>query len=254
MSSFNRWSAYGSIGRLTRILFLSTDMLSIMFLIAVFVYGCWLNHNRAQYAELLAPSLYVDVSRIMIIVSLIAIINGIIAVYSVLKELRCLIYSFATASFILFVMLLMGGVMGFVFSQKLVHQIPLDLKMLTSLRELYGSPDNLGLTGAWDDLQRNFQCCGVNGTNDHTVWKTSKWYMHHKAPKNTLPDSCCVPGSEEACHQSEPGSFYTDTCYMLLRTDLLTVMHVAAWLLIVASISILLPALFAAVHARLIQK
>lgn len=65
---------------------------------AVFVYGCWLHHNYAEYAELLAPSLYVDVSRIMIIVSLLAIANSLISVYGVAKELRCMIYSVRRAS------------------------------------------------------------------------------------------------------------------------------------------------------------
>jgi len=243
------------MGRLVRILFFATNLLSVLMLLAVFVYGCWLNHNRAQYAELLAPSLYVDVSRIMIIVSIIALINAFIAVYSVLKELRCLIYSFATANFILFVMLLMGGVMGFVFRNKLIHHIPLDLKMLTSMRELYGDADNKALTQAWDDLQRNFHCCSVNETNDYTIWKTSKWYMHNKEdPKPLLPASCCVPGREQECAVAAPSSFYQDTCYMLLRTDLLTVMNVAAWLLVISSLILLLPALFASIYARLIQK
>lgn len=63
---------------------------------AVFVYGVWLYHNYSEYAELLAPSLYVDVSRIMIVVSLLAIVNAFISVYGVFKELRCSIYAVST--------------------------------------------------------------------------------------------------------------------------------------------------------------
>ena len=64
----------------------------------------------------------------------------------------------------------------------------------------------------------------------------------------------CVPGREQECAVAAPSSFYQDTCYMLLRTDLLTVMNVAAWLLVISSLILLLPALFASIYARLIQK
>ncbi|KAI1732351.1 tetraspanin-15 [Ditylenchus destructor] len=162
MGSFGRWSAYGSFGQSIRLLFLSTNLLSVLLSLSVFCYGAWLYHNRSQFAELLAPSLYVDVSRIMIVVSVMAIINSAIAVYAVLRELRCLIYS--------------------------VPQSAEDVEELSRI-------------------------------------------------------------------QSEQSQLiYPNTCYMLLRTDLLSVVHVAAWLSLVSSFFMLVPAFFAAFYAKLIRK
>uniref|UniRef100_A0A1I7ZW55 Tetraspanin n=1 Tax=Steinernema glaseri TaxID=37863 RepID=A0A1I7ZW55_9BILA len=259
MGSFGRCTAYGSLGRSLRMSFFATNLLSVMLSFAVFVYGCWLVHNRSQYAELLAPSLYVDVGRIMIVVSLMSIANAVVAVYAVLKELRCLIYSFSIASVIIFVMLFIGGIMGFVFRYKLTNQIPLHFKMLTSLRELYAMPEMDAVTNAWDELQTNFKCCGVNGTDDYRVWRTSKWYMRQKEPKRLLPESCCAPGQYEEClkvdfYRPDSELLYTETCYMVFRTDLLAVVYVAAWLSIVSSAALLIPAVLAMLFARLIKK
>lgn len=274
-SSFWRWSAYGLYGQSAKYIFFLTNLLAIIFSLATFAYGTWLYFNRSQYDELLSPSLYVDVCRIMMAISVLALANNCIAIYSVLKELRCLIYSFSTASVILCFSLLIGGIMGLVFCQKL-EQTPLHLKMLTSLKELYSIQDMPAITRAWDSLQEEFKCCGVNGTEDYMIWRTSKWHMHHKEPKLAFPESCCVPKRLKECRalaqfmdldqqqqqgiasvsSTTPSSlpFYTDTCHRPFREDLLSVMHIAAWISIGCSLYMLVPAFFAAFYAKLVRK
>ncbi|VDL80276.1 unnamed protein product [Nippostrongylus brasiliensis] len=211
--------------------------------IACIAYGAWLASSRGQYAELLAPSLYVDVARILLVVSVLTIINQFITTFSVVKELRFWVYASAVTSVIIFIMLFIGGIMGLVFRSQLTTQIPLRLKMLTSLKELYGTAEMQQVTDAWDQLQSNFMCCGVDGADDLQVWRASKWYMHQKVvPKSVLPDSCCVPGKASECRVGDlknpnTTTTYTATCYMPLRTDLLYVVNVAAWMSIVGSVA-----------------
>uniref|UniRef100_A0A914LWQ3 Uncharacterized protein n=1 Tax=Meloidogyne incognita TaxID=6306 RepID=A0A914LWQ3_MELIC len=92
-ASLWRWSAYGFYGLSTKYCFLLTNLFAAIIAIITFSYGAWLYVNRSQYYELLAPSLYVDVCRIMMVISLMSLANSGIAVYAVHRELRCLIYS-----------------------------------------------------------------------------------------------------------------------------------------------------------------
>uniref|UniRef100_A0AC35TY59 Tetraspanin n=1 Tax=Rhabditophanes sp. KR3021 TaxID=114890 RepID=A0AC35TY59_9BILA len=258
MGSFGIGSAYGSFGRSARMCFCITNAISMAFLIVIFGYGIHMVVNYGQYSELLAPSLYVDVARIMIIVSIIAFLNAIYGYFSIIKEMRCLSYGYCVANLIIALMLFIGGMMGHVFVYKLYNQIPLNLKMLTSLRELYGIGGQEEITYAWDELQKNFGCCGVDGQNDWGVWKTSKWYMHYKThtEKPIIPDSCCKLGMLEHCRGINLTSdhLFTQTCYQPFNDSLGYVTKVAAWLSITSSILLIFPVIFAILYTRLIRK
>ncbi|CAB3407864.1 unnamed protein product [Caenorhabditis bovis] len=254
-----RGTAYGAGGRTIFYIYIITTLISILFSIACVCYGSWLIARRSQYAELVSPSLYVDVGRILVVVSLISIACYLICTYAIFKEMRCVVTSCAVASIVIAVMLILGGIIGLNFREQLVNYTPLNLKMLTSLRELYGTHDMDAITEAWDHLQKNFKCCGVNGTDNAVIWRTSKWYMHQKAPKVLLPESCCIETELERC-QSNPfnndgdAPYYTKTCYQPLRDDLLHVMAVASWLSIANAIVQVIPSGASCWYSRLIRK
>ena len=120
-------------------------------------HGAWLVTTRGVYAALLQPQLYVSVAHIEIVIGLIGIVNCFVSLYSLTRQLRCILYSHAVAAVIISLMLAVGATMAYVFRYQLVYQTPMQLKMLTSLREVYGKTDAEGkdLTDAWDAVQTN---------------------------------------------------------------------------------------------------
>lgn len=73
--------------------------------------------------------------------------------------------------FIVFVVMLVGGILQFVFREKIVTT--LDRELMAAI-PYYGTKPEY--TRAWDDTQSFLQCCGVRSYKD--------WNGY-------LPDSCC---------------------------------------------------------------
>jgi len=206
------------------------------------------------------------VAFLLIVVGLLSILVAAIGYYAASRELRCLMYSFSVTNLVLFLMLLIAGIMGFVFQTQL-RACALNLQMLTALQNFYGQPNNQPVTQAWDAVQAEFHCCGVEERtgSSFVIWRTSKWYMDQREPRQLVPDSCCVRNSDgdivdiDACRRPDTRNanasvIYGQGCYRKLENDLLWTATIAGALGIASSASLLMPALFSALLARLIQK
>ena len=85
--------------------------------------------------------------------------NSLFGFYSSYKEVKSLLVVYLAVSTLLLTVLVMGGVMAYVFR----HQIELNMKsqLMADLRRY--DPDNvdIGVTLSWDRTQSLLQCCGI---------------------------------------------------------------------------------------------
>ncbi|KAI4480676.1 PREDICTED: CD151 antigen [Polistes canadensis] len=131
------------------------------------------------------------------------------------REVKCMLVTYFIIVFLLFVTILIGGILGYVFSEKLVNT--LEREMSGSLR-LYDHRKSVRDT--WDTTQTQLHCCGV-----HT-WRD---WGHHGL---RVPQSCCrevQPGQRFNCSAGtdtvNPSNAYLEGC--LNRTQIYMQQHAA---------------------------
>eukprot|EP00057_Strongylocentrotus_purpuratus_P007423 XP_011661897.1 PREDICTED: tetraspanin-4 [Strongylocentrotus purpuratus] len=84
------------------------------------------------------------------------------------------------------------------------------IKELTAGLSQYNKSQSL--TKAWDVLQSELKCCGVNGSSD---WTTTPNVTLNGA---RFPDSCCDPAFEKGC--AATGTAWMDGCQPKLTMKL----------------------------------
>jgi tetraspanin-11 len=106
--------------------------------------------------------------------------------------------------FLLFVTMLIGGILGFVFREKVTQTMKQEM---TSSLKLYG--ERYTITNAWDLTQERLKCCGVDSWRD---WQ--KYAL--------LPESCCQEtygGQKKPCRDSPSAlTLHSNGCLTVTST------------------------------------
>lgn len=138
--------------------------------------GIWTLVAKAFVAELLGTNLFLGAVYIFIASGIIISLVAFFGCMGAVKEIKCMLLMYFIVVFILFVTLLVGGILGYVFKDKV--QYTMKQKMVSSMRD-YNDSHRQYVKYAWDQTQATLECCGVDGIKD---WE-------HYGP---TPQSCCI--------------------------------------------------------------
>ncbi|KAF4533370.1 hypothetical protein B566_EDAN002768 [Ephemera danica] len=172
---------------------------------AVLGIGVWTLADKAFINELLGTNLFMGAVYIMIATGAFVGFLAFFGCVGAAKEIKCMLLLYFLLVMVIFVVMLVGGVLGYVFRET-VHNT-MEQEMQASLR-LYG--EKRAVTNAWDATQETLHCCGVTNYQD---WQ------------DRLPESCCIldeNGEKSQCRYNSE-LIYPDGC--LIATEMFVREH-----------------------------
>ena len=94
-----------------------------------------------------------------VIAGLLCLVNSLYGVYCCYKEVKSLLVIYLAVSTLMLSVLVMGGVMAYVFR----HQIETNMKsqLMSDLRLYHPDDSDSVVTRSWDRTQSLLQCCGI---------------------------------------------------------------------------------------------
>ncbi|XP_076855260.1 leukocyte surface antigen CD53 [Brachyhypopomus gauderio] len=166
---------------------------------AIFGFGIYLSMT-SRYASLIPSLKSMTFANSLFIIGIFVTCVSFLGFLGALKENRCLLISFFTLLFLLMMAELVVACLLLMYEREMNTYVEKELKASVDTAR-YKTSNSTDLQ-EWDAIQRTFECCGVNSSND---WN------------GRVPDSCCK-SSSSPCKIEEPTSYWKDGCYDKLKT------------------------------------
>uniref|UniRef100_A0A8D0GEY2 Tetraspanin n=1 Tax=Sphenodon punctatus TaxID=8508 RepID=A0A8D0GEY2_SPHPU len=160
--------------------------------------GVWLAATQGRFASLSFSFPSLSAAGLCMATGAVIMVVGFIGCIGAATEQRCLLLTFFLVLSTLFLLELVGLLLFITCREQFDRYAQEDLKR--GLR-LYKTEGNLGLVNAWDMVQGEFRCCGVQNYTDWFEMRNETW----------VPESCCMELS--ATCQSNSATWWTEPCY-----------------------------------------
>lgn len=151
------------------------NLIFVIAAIALIAVGAYVQIKLTDYYDFFGND-YTGPGILLICVGAFIFIIAFFGCMGALKENYCLTMTFAVLLAVVFILMIAGGIAAYVLRSDVEDKVETILK---DAEKNYGKED--GVTKAWDKLQEEFSCCGVN---NYTEWKNLNL-------NTTYPRSCC---------------------------------------------------------------
>ncbi|KAL1506827.1 hypothetical protein ABEB36_006117 [Hypothenemus hampei] len=160
-----------------------------------------------------SPAFIQQASYILIAIGAFTFLISFLGYCGALKESQCMLTLYGILLIVILIMEIAAGVVAAIYKTKAEEQTKNLLKM--SLEKYYNGTDSKdAVTLAWDSLQMNLKCCGVDNGKDYQL--NQAW----KEQSNIIPPSCCALSLDNkpldpTCTTSpnDSNSYFRTGCY-----------------------------------------
>lgn len=182
----------------------------------VLALGIWTVSDRSFMERLLGINLYVASSVLLIVTGTIVAFISLLGSLGAYKEIKYMLKTYFVILLALLAIILTIGSLCFIFRGELDDRLQ---KEMHNSMSLYGNDSHV--TEAWDSMQINFECCGVNqkGMRGFESWRRESPKFANSTEGPVVPLSCCRSREEDqikrACQGRQPKKedTYFDGCY-----------------------------------------
>lgn len=208
-------------GKCVKLTLIISNLLILIGGIVVLAVGIWTLVDKSYIETLLGNELYISSANIMIAAGCVAIVLSFLGGYGAYKEIKCMLLTYFILVLLIFVILLIGGVLGYVFR----YQIDDNLRptMLHAIENYDPDKPLDSITEAWDLTQSKLKCCGIGmegmSAQPWRAWRKNQRINSGQA-ESKVPASCCrvVDGKPTDCasqsiDETKLDLIYTADCF-----------------------------------------
>jgi len=210
----------------------ATNFLVFLLGCIVLGFGSYVLITGKDFADLVdiggdeSLKIYTSASILLIVIACIIVLITFFGCCGAWKENRCMLGTYFTTILVLFICVLVGAVIA------VTQDLDFVRESLKKTQPKYGNDgtENELVTQAWNDVQENYECCGVDWYGDWRQFHDEARFTDDQGnhvDEYTVPKTCCLGVTEDQktpCMERDGSNNstagYTEGCWSKFETTL----------------------------------
>jgi len=175
------------------------NSLSLIGCVLLVIVGVWTLLDKSFLSGLLSDRLFLSCAYIQLTAGILCLVNSLFGCYAAFREVKCLLVVYSSFSCLGVTVLVMAGVMAYVFRMQVGDNMAAQL-----VRDLHSYDPRFPespLTQAWDNTQAKLHCCGLLTQQVSIAWQS---WSHNTIVNPSMEDMAQTRVPQSCCKGSSP--------------------------------------------------